>query len=321
MNPNSALLPSRRVDPDAAFSDWLSDLDLSEESEVVYSSMFSKFSSWLERRGITLEVCDDTDIEGFLDENGLVKQHRYRYVRLIERFYFYLSAKNLLKRDNPGSRAARAGVGRGENDKTQFLAPEQYKAVAEFIARRTENSGKGEKQKPTSRHWSQFSEWREARDKALAAVMLFGAVKVSEVALLSVNCITGDRVRIKADGRVPYHEALLLPDGLASLDAWFAARSAAGIPGTVLFPSSDLGDPMHPASVYRRVHHIAETALASAGLPPFDGRLSPQTLRNTYAGMLISQGLPDQAIMESMGIKELRSIARLRAAFQENNPQ
>lgn len=305
-------------DPTGLLGAWLSELHLSEASKIIYSSMMIKFLSALESADTSLKECAPSDIEAFLEWNKLEKEHRYRYVRLIERFYIYLSARGLLKRENPGSLAAKEGIGKGNNDKTQYLTEEEWRAVSDFVGRppHRKEKEKEEKNKKPSRHWSQFVEWRLARDKALASVMLFGAVKVSEVALLSVNCTTDGRtIRIRSDGKIPYHEATLLDEGLAGLNAWRSARQDAGIQGDLLFPSSDLGEPMHAASIYRRVHLIAETAILEAGLVAPLSRLSPQTLRNTYARILFQKGFDDKSIMASMGILEKRSLLRLKQAL------
>lgn len=320
MNQTGALLPLRRVDPDARLSEWLAELELSAKSEGVYLSMFSKFFSWMGREGLTLEGVTAGDIDEFLNKNGLVKEHRYRYVRLIERFYIHLSAKKILKRDNPGSRAAQAKVGEGRNDRTQFLSAPEIDAIARYIAPGP-LEGKKEKQENrnpgprAARDWREFAEWREARDKALASGMLFGALKVSEAASLSVNCITEDAVKVPRVGRVPEREAYLLPAGRDCLAAWLKIRGRANIAGRKLFPADDLGESMHPASIYRRVHRVAQLAFEQAGLEVPEARLSPQTLRNTYAAMLIEGGHSNAVIMASMGIKESASISRLRMAL------
>jgi integrase len=125
-----------------------------------------------------------------------------------------------------------------------------------------------------------------------------------------------------ANGPIPYHESILLPEGRKSFSTWLEYRRTAGIAGTVLFPSDDLGEPMHQASIYRRVRRVIEEALESAGLTLPESRLSPQTLRNTYAGLLIDMGCTDREIMECMGIKALRSMGRIRTYYEmaKNHP-
>lgn len=314
----ATLLTSLRCDPYSAFSAWLTTQTFSEGSTKVYSSMFSRFARWLQAQGIGLDECDETTLDAFLDENKLEKEHRYRYVRLIERVYHHLIHVMKLPLDNPGSRAARAGVGRGENDPMNFLAEPEYRAIAEYLTRPGGGKEeKKEKKEKSSRHWSSFSEWREARDKALASVTLFGALRVGEAAALSVNCITlsGDRLIVYPLGEISHHEAEFLKDGRACLDAWLACRRENQLPGSVMFPSNDLGEPMHPASIYRRVHRVILAAYAEAGLDAEASRLSPQTLRNTYAGILISRGYSVKSIMEYMGIKSEESVYRIEAFF------
>jgi len=323
-NPDRLGPSDLRSDPSSVISAWLSELKLVEESTRVYFSMLGKFSAWLARHDKSFESCKDYDIRAFLDLNGLEKEHRYRYVRLIERFYIFLAVRKILNRDNPGSRAAKEGIGLGHNDNSQFLSPEERDAVVGYISAPISREGEGREEKPkkpSTRHWSSFEEWRESRDRALVAITLFGSVKVSELGLLSVNCITwggdggADRVRIPAAGRVLYHEAILLPEGRAAILNWLAMRKDAGIQKDRMFPASDIGDAMHATSIYRRVHHITSAALEQVGLDVPEARLSPQTLRNSYAAILIERGFTDQEIMNSMGI-EWRSMARLRTNYK-----
>lgn len=306
MNPTpSSLRLTLRANPDQVFSEWLSEQKLGDRSRRVYSSMFSKFSRWMDERGAYLELCDDEDIAAFLDGNDLKKHHRYRYVRLLERFYGHLKRELRLTIENPGSVAAREGVGLGLNDAMQFFLKPQYDAVAEHLA-----AGRGEEK-------TEKKENKDARDRALASVMLFGALRVGEVALLSVNCISedGSKINIKRAGRIPEHESLILREGRECILEWLRMRRSAALPTTVLFPANDAGEPMHPASIYRRVRFIIESAFEAAGLDPNHSRLSPQTLRNTYAGILIERGYLDKQIMDSMGLALPRSVAHIRDAY------
>lgn len=321
MNNTISPIGLSRVDPNVEFAEWLAAQSLSESSQKIYSSMFAKFARWLSANGLSLEDCGEKDIEHFLNESQLVKEHRYRYIRLLERLYVYLLVVKKMKIENPGSNAARAGIGLGNNDQMHFLTTGQCDAIAKYISAPQGEGVEGkiekiEKQK-RSRHWTSFAEWRSARDKALAATILFGGAKVVEASLLSVNCITIEsHLKIPQNAGVPYHESLILPEGWSSVLRWLKCRDKEGFPTKVLFPSNDLGEPMHPASIYRRVREVTECAFELAGLDIVESRLSPQTLRNTYAGMLFQRGLSDRSIMASLGIKSLQSIARIRAAYE-----
>ena len=310
--------PETLLNPEKTFEDWLYHPGnrFSESTRIIYRSMFSKFSSWLAERHRSILNFDDHDLEAFLESTNQRTRHRYRYVRIIERFFVFMRIKGVLKRENPGSHAARRGVGMGKDDDSCFLSIEECAALSTWIGRRVE-SGENQVKSKKSRHWSQFAEWRRARDKALAAVMCFGGVKVSEAAGMSVNCITNEwLIHIPQANRIPFHDAYLLEGGRASITAWLELRRSAGIAGDRLFPSDDLGAPMHASSMYRAVHSIAEAAFKAAGLEVPEARLSPQTLRNTYAALLLDGGFNDTQVMHYMGL-HIRHFVRMKETWKQ----
>ena len=65
---------------------------------------------------------------------------------------------------------------------------------------------------------------------------------------------------------------------------------------------------MHPATIFRRI----ENFLVSAGVT--GARASAQTLRNTYAGMLIESGATNAELVTGLGLTAEISAQRIRSA-------
>lgn len=304
--------------PEQGFAAWIEAQEFSRGSKVVYTSMWNKFSRWLDDRGIKLDCCDHTAVQVFLDSTGLTKEHRQRYVRLVERVFGHLQRLGL-QMQNPGSKAAKERVGAGANDPMKFLDRADRERIIRCIAAvcgRAERNIGGDRPVATKDYWV------ATRDAAVAALMLGGGVKVSEVPLLTVNCtIVGDVLDIPAGEHTREHRAYLYPFAREALSAWVGIRSALPVSGGALFPA-DLGRrrsdrqvptaAMHPATLFRRIKSL----LSEAGIS--GERCGGQTLRNTYAAMLIEDGRDDEYLIECMGIfkgdyADL-SIHRLREA-------
>lgn len=65
---------------------------------------------------------------------------------------------------------------------------------------------------------------------------------------------------------------------------------------------------MHPSSIHRRTQRfLEETGITGE-------RASAQTLRNTYASLLIEAGATDDELVDFLGLKASISAQRLRKA-------
>lgn len=323
----TSLLKAGRADPDnPILLDWFTHLELVPSSKTVYLAMLTKFFVWLQAKNRELETCKPGDILAFVDK--LEKEHRSRTIRLIDRFYIHLAATNVLTGPNPASSARQKDPKKktAVNDTSQFLSAEERQAVADYLGpRRREGKGKEEKKKASR---NPHADWKEVRDRAIAAVILFGGAKVGEVAALSVNCISEqgemrydllvpDKDRTAPNGRRGFRSAFFFDEGRPAVQAWLEVRGAAGIQGAVLFPSIKKGDTMHAASVYRCAQRVLEAALKEAGMGGPEARLSPQTLRNTYASMLMERNWDNAMIMDAMGLLWAESFGRIRAALAD----
>lgn len=304
-------LAAWRDHPERAFDGWLAQHGFRHGTSVVYRAMWGKLLRWSAERGLPPLSWSAEQIGEFLDAQQLHKSHRYRYARLIERVFHHLSR---LREGlhNPGSQAVRAHLAEGENDPTAFLLPgERDLLVARILGPAGAPAGdNGAAASPT--------QWKRARDAALLAVLLGGGLKVAEARALRIDVIADGAPgrmalrMVRADNGRAY-TVPLFPLAHAPLRAWLALREASGTLGSLVFPAMPTGRPMHAASVYRRVEILLDEAGVLAGRSE---RASPQTLRNTCAAMHFEAGTAPAEVAQCLGMRDLESGWRLRAAYE-----
>ena len=299
---------------EVAFEAWVVILDLKDSSQRVKESMWVKFYRWMKLKGIGLDRCTKEHIESFFKEAKIRKEQRYRYIRLLEQVYAHLISLGLSMK-NPGQEASYARLGEGANDPMQFFGEDDRAKMARGLRRILgECSDSKERQ---DRKESQESNWALVRDAALCGVLWGGGLRVSEVGKLSVNCTyDADVLIVPAADPIPEHRAQLFPIATLALNTWLPIRQRLNTESKALFPpdiarrrdslptSSEF---IHPSNIYRRVNAL----LKSFGLT--GKRISPQTLRNTYAAMCIDAGWNNGVIMSSMALVEDTTLIHLRS--------
>jgi len=315
--PPTPIHPSRDVfdsleiwltSPDIAFPSWLNQQPLKKTSKTVYNSMFRKWIAWLKLHGIRINHVDENHLREFLDSEKLTKHHRQRYVRLIEQAFNHM-ARIGYAGINPGTRAGKRRIGEGENDPMRFLDSAERKMLVALIEKRTEK-------------YREDQNWIEMRDTALVAAMFGGGLRVSQAQAVTVNCMSIQEqwISLRGERRDRPHRARLLPFANEALIAWLKLRRTLKLRSDLLFPAQRSAggykpkratEKMHAASVYRR----AERLMTEAGIQ--GNRVCAQTLRNTYAAMLIEQGINDDLIIEYMGFFKICTAQRLREAHEE----
>lgn len=291
-------------DPEASFQHWMADKHFGESTARVYGYMWGKFCKWKRGRGLGLGDVQSMHLQQFLDESGLEKHHRYRYVRLIERVYAAL-ARLTPGLENPGSKAAKENVGRGVNDIGAFLSEAQRDRLIDALTTEKEEEKKKGK----------ANEWRAIRDRAITAVILGGGVKGGELRGMSVSCVSVDGEWLEVQQGKRLHRTRLRPFAVDLLARWVAYRAATSTEGTLLFPSTaqakSKSQMMDKATLYR----IVKRQLDAAGVT-LPAREAPQTLRNTFAAMLFDAGESDGLVTEYLGLQDTASAGRLRAHYK-----
>jgi site-specific recombinase XerD len=137
--------------------------------------------------------------------------------------------------------------------------------------------------------------------RAALGVAYGAGLRVSEVANLKVSDIDSKRMLIRVEegkGRKD-RNAMLSPRLLELLrDWWWVGR-----PSTWLFPGRDLLLPVTPRQLYRVVREAAEAAEIKT-------RVTPHTLRHSFATHLLEQGVDIRVIQVLLGHAKLDTTAR-----------
>lgn len=315
--------------PQLAYASWIGgNKYLQDSTKHVYLSMFGRFCQYLNENHLTIIKVEKRHIEEFLDiaNPNLPKNHPHRlnasrqrkqYRRLIKHVYTHLDLI-LGGVNNPGREAVMAEAKSkniGADKATRFLKPEESQAVIRVLQSRLDELRKDQ---------SGVNAWMEYRDLALVGVILGGGLKVSHIGSLTLNCIdrTEERIDLSKPGHA--HRARLLSFTVPLLDAWLSVQALMhedGLqPAQKVFEASRVNGrgrhckkvTLSASSVHRRVALILDQA-GITGL-----RACPQTLRNTYAALLIDGGASDENLIDFLGLKASITAARLRSSYAQS---
>ena len=144
------------------------------------------------------------------------------------------------------------------------------------------------------------------KHRAALAVAYGAGLRVAEVAALKIGDIDSERMLIRVErgkgGR--YRNAMLSSDLLALLRAWWkeGRRQGAMLPGGWLFPGQN---PVRPITT-RQLARVVEDAARTAGLAK---RVSPHTLRHSFATHLLEDGVDIRVIQVLLGHAKLDNTA------------
>jgi site-specific recombinase XerD len=144
------------------------------------------------------------------------------------------------------------------------------------------------------------------KHRAALSVAYGAGLRVAEVAALKVGDIDSERMLIRVErgkgGR--YRNAMLSPNLLTLLRAWWkeGRRQGAMLPGGWLFPGQN---PIRPIST-RQLSRVVEEAARAAGITK---RVSPHTLRHSFATHLLEDGVDIRVIQVLLGHAKLDNTA------------
>ena len=142
--------------------------------------------------------------------------------------------------------------------------------------------------------------------RAALGVAYGAGLRVSEVAHLKVGDIDSKRMLLRIEegkGRKD-RNAMLSPQLLALLRLWWrqGKRSSVMLPHGWLFPGRSYTDPISTRQLHRAVHEAAE----AAGIRK---RVSPHTLRHSFATHLLEQDVDIRVIQVLLGHSKLDTTA------------
>jgi integrase/recombinase XerD len=144
------------------------------------------------------------------------------------------------------------------------------------------------------------------KHRAALAVAYGAGLRVAEVAALKVGDIDSERMLIRVErgkgGR--YRNAMLSSDLLVLLRAWWkeGRRQGAMLPGGWLFPGQN---PVRPITT-RQLARVVDDAARAAGVAK---RVSPHTLRHSFATHLLEDGIDIRVIQVLLGHAKLDNTA------------
>jgi len=139
------------------------------------------------------------------------------------------------------------------------------------------------------------------RNKAALGVAYGAGLRVSEVANLKVSDIDSKRMllRVEQGKGKKDRNGMLSPRLLELLRDWWCVAQ----PTTWLFPGRDPLLPITPRQLYRVVRDAADAA-------EIKKRVSPHTLRHSFATHLLEQGVDIRVIQVLLGHAKLDTTAR-----------
>ena len=144
------------------------------------------------------------------------------------------------------------------------------------------------------------------KHRAAVAVAYGAGLRVAEVAALKVGDIDSERmlIRVKRGKGGRYRNAMLSSDLLVLLRAWWkeGRRQGAMLPGGWLFPGQN---PVRPIAT-RQLARVVDDAARAAGIAK---RVSPHTLRHSFATHLLEDGVDIRVIQVLLGHAKLDSTA------------
>ena len=145
-----------------------------------------------------------------------------------------------------------------------------------------------------------------AKYQAALSVAYGAGLRASEVVALKVTDVDGERMTLRVEqgkGRKDRY-AMLSPVLLERLRAWWRVGHAQGkmLPGGWLFPGLNPMDQLSTRQLNRAVHMAADAA-------HIDKRVSPHTLRHSFATHLLEQKVDIRVIQVLLGHRRLETTA------------
>ena len=312
--------------PMLAYSSWISGQgNLEDSTKTVYLAMFGRFCSWLDENQLRLDTVSDNQFVSFLDainpnlpesrQHAQASRQRWQYVRQVEFVYSHLGTLGYSGPNICSQVGAKPDVDKGRDKPTRFLSPEESRAVMSLIQTRLDELRREQKG---------IDDWTEYRDLALISVMIGAGLKVGHISRLTLNCI--DMVEERIDLSLPgyTHRARILAFAISPIKAWLAIQKqlhGGGLDGkakvfeadrSVGFGRTSASVTLSPSSIHRRTERLLKLAGISGD------RASAQTLRNTYAALLIDGGATDEHLNDFLGLQASVTAKRLRESYAKS---
>ena len=220
---------------------------MSAESEAVYRDMWSALVKWCVAERTDLGRISAAELDAYLLSRAgragrgsdLENRYAWRMLRLVELALHHharstgavpsTSVAELLQA-RPEIRFANAADG---GPLPEFLEAGEARSLVAFLAKSKQSPGTG-------------GDWKDLRDRCAVALHLGAGLTPGEVRRLLVSNIRGlargtRKIRVAGNATVQAHEAPVAGWAWRVLQAWSETRSALGVPGEVLLPSTRAG--------------------------------------------------------------------------------
>lgn len=255
----------------------------SENSRTAYAKDASWWLSWCATAGVDPAAPRALHADQYgaaLRESGLSKSTRGRRLAVASSWYTYLLRAEVTSL-NPF-----AGMDRPKPDEdspTRGLTPEGLAALLSYAR-----------------------DHETPRTYAVLATLATTAGRITSVLRMTVGSIGSDQGHRTADLVVKgdrHKRVVLVPLAVDAIERHLAARPNATA-DEWLFPTSG-GKPMDEPAAFRLVRRVAK----AAGIAGWD-KLSPHSLRHSYATTLLDKGVPLADVQDAMGHADPRTTRK-----------
>ncbi|MGE5469753.1 MAG: hypothetical protein ACM3X0_03030 [Bacteroidota bacterium] len=286
---------------------------LAADSAAGRKATWVSFINRLQDHGTSLTTADANELKAAALEhrNGpRPKEHARRLLRLAESVIDHLQvAGQLPKGRNPATEARFSLNVNCQNDLTVFLTPAQIEGLFAVLDAQPDPA----------------DALKDYRDRAILALALGAGAPPTAISVTTVSCIqqalTSGEIRLNAlqpTGKRPDSwSACLLPAAQKALSAYLVEVSDA--PADALAFPGRQERPMSRVQIFRLIRE----RLWATGLFSDKTRLSPQTLRNAYFGLLCEAGHSSAQVSASMGwvLGDQEQFRRMRRYWQQFRQQ
>jgi integrase/recombinase XerC len=305
-------LPSSEVGLVEAFRDHLRlERHLSSHTVAAYRRDLIQLATFLHRNGSSLQRADHPALRRFLAQQhtlGYARASIARRVGAIHTFYRWASADGRVERD-PALLLGRPKV---VNRLPTVLRPSEAAALSEAPATQAADDV-GPMERAV-----------ELRDRALLELLYGSGLRVGEVTGLTVDRVDLDRGRVLVLGKGSKEREVPMSDfAVDALGAWIATgRPAMAAEGSRALFVNRRRRPLDPRDARRIVERYGGRLLPGR-------RVTPHTLRHSFATHLLEGGADIRAVQELLGHASVAttqrythvSRRRLFEAYEQAHPR
>ena len=307
-------LPPSQLHLVHAFADHLRlERHLSRNTVVAYEHDLVHLANFLHRSGSSLEEADRATLRRFLAQQhtlGYARASIARRVGAIHTFYRWALADGRMLRD-PSSSLGRPKV---VNRLPTVLRPSEAEALVEAPPIDGAEGGRGDQA---------ASRAVALRDRAVLELLYGSGLRVSEVAGLTVESVDLTRGRVLVMGKGSKEREVPMSDpALEAVRQWLSEGRAVLATGSPSLFFNRKGHQIGPRDIRALVEGYSGRLLPGR-------RVTPHTLRHSYATHLLEGGADIRAVQELLGHATVAttqrythiSRTRLFEAYERSHPR